>query len=336
MPVVTGTSKSIFGFDPKSIPGCAVWLDAADSSTITLSSGSVTQWNDKSGNGRNLPAVSGFANATVSSAFQNGLNVLNFSGNGLYRTDADSIVYPLDAYVIVALKSLTSQGDVLGMGPTNVDNFNSLIFSETQVGYWKSGSSSGVRNVFSSTSETSTGFLLIQWSIANNNFLLRRNGTLLGQSSAFTYTLPAGSVFQIGFRHTNLNQANFSGYLGEVVVFDRQLADGERQQMEGYLAWKWGIETIPQAPLVPGPSPVSIPGCALWLDGADPAGNGTVPANGATVSTWADKSANGYSFAGTAVTKEAMDYSSMDQHLLFLAQWHSLNLTLFSPLRIKV
>ena len=39
-------------------------------------------------------------------------------------------------------------------------------------------------------------------------------------------------------------------------------------------------------------SPTSIGGCALWLDGADPAGNGVIPANGSTVSTWVDKSGN--------------------------------------------
>jgi hypothetical protein len=40
-------------------------------------------------------------------------------------------------------------------------------------------------------------------------------------------------------------------------------------------------------------TPTSIAGCQLWLDGADPAGNGVIPANGATVSTWVDKSGNG-------------------------------------------
>ena len=35
--------------------------------------------------------------------------------------------------------------------------------------------------------------------------------------------------------------------------------------------------------------PTDIGGCQLWLDGADPAGTGTPPSNGATVSTWVDK-----------------------------------------------
>jgi hypothetical protein len=37
-------------------------------------------------------------------------------------------------------------------------------------------------------------------------------------------------------------------------------------------------------------SPTSVGSLALWLDGKDPAGTGTAPSSGATVSTWVDKS----------------------------------------------
>lgn len=36
-------------------------------------------------------------------------------------------------------------------------------------------------------------------------------------------------------------------------------------------------------------APTSISGCVLWLDGKDPAGTGTPPSTGSTVSTWTDK-----------------------------------------------
>ena len=36
--------------------------------------------------------------------------------------------------------------------------------------------------------------------------------------------------------------------------------------------------------------PKSINGCNLWLDAADPNGTGILPANGATLTTWKDKS----------------------------------------------
>jgi len=42
-------------------------------------------------------------------------------------------------------------------------------------------------------------------------------------------------------------------------------------------------------------TPKSVSGCVLWLDGTDPAGTGTPPSNGATVSTWTDKSVSALS-----------------------------------------
>lgn len=42
----------------------------------------------------------------------------------------------------------------------------------------------------------------------------------------------------------------------------------------------------------PGFSPLSIPGCALWLDGTDPLANGAMPANGFALNVWQNKSNN--------------------------------------------
>ena len=48
-------------------------------------------------------------------------------------------------------------------------------------------------------------------------------------------------------------------------------------------------------------SPTSVGSCSLWLDGADPAGNGVVPAAG-NLATWVDKSSSAINaIAGTAV-----------------------------------
>jgi len=60
MPEVLGTSKNIYGFDPRSIGGCVLWLDGADSNvlysdasgtTLATVGGAVRRWNDKSGQG---------------------------------------------------------------------------------------------------------------------------------------------------------------------------------------------------------------------------------------------------------------------------------------------
>lgn len=56
-------------------------------------------------------------------------------------------------------------------------------------------------------------------------------------------------------------------------------------------------------------SPTLVAGLQVWLDGADPAGNGVVPSNGATISTWVDKSGKGYN-ATVASGKVAGTYST--------------------------
>lgn len=51
----------------------------------------------------------------------------------------------------------------------------------------------------------------------------------------------------------------------------------------------------PAAPIYQTPSLATLAGgLKLWLDAKDPLGNGTRPANGAQLTTWADKSGNGY------------------------------------------
>ena len=78
MPGPTGTSKSISGFNPLSIGGCQLWLDAADSyATGTSTNGAiVTNWKDKSINGYSGTSVN---SPTLVTASQNGLPCVSFT-----------------------------------------------------------------------------------------------------------------------------------------------------------------------------------------------------------------------------------------------------------------
>ncbi len=236
------------GFTPQAISGCQLWLDGADRTTITLSGSNVTQWNDKSGNGYNMSVHSTFSNGTVASNYQNGLNVLNFSGSNVYKAPTSSGCYPLDCYIVMALKSPLTRCDVISLNTnTSTDNFNSLTFGEYTTLRWHNGSSGFSRtpNTVSASNETSSNFLLMNWTIANNNFIIRRNGTQLTQTASYTFTMTSGSIFQLGFRQSTAIGGTIdvvlSAYIAEIVVFNSQLTTPTRQQVEGYLAWKWGL-----------------------------------------------------------------------------------------------
>ena len=62
------------------VSGYKLWLDASDTSSITASSGSVSQWNDKSGNASNFTQATGANQPTTGTRTINGKNVIDFDG----------------------------------------------------------------------------------------------------------------------------------------------------------------------------------------------------------------------------------------------------------------
>ena len=68
------------GFNPKTVAGLEAWWDAADASSVTLDSGRVSTWNDKSGNGRNAAnSTSGSTQPDYVTGARNGRNVVRFA-----------------------------------------------------------------------------------------------------------------------------------------------------------------------------------------------------------------------------------------------------------------
>jgi sugar lactone lactonase YvrE len=79
-----GTSKNIWGFDPRTIPGCVVWLDAADTSTLTLSGSNITAWRDKSTFSNNVNSIS--ATPPTYNSADSSVNFVSTSGTFLRGT----------------------------------------------------------------------------------------------------------------------------------------------------------------------------------------------------------------------------------------------------------
>ena len=71
----------------------------------------------------------------------------------------------------------------------------------------------------------------------------------LGLSTLFTNGTSRGTVAGKSVGNTGLeigargDSNTWGGYLGEVLLYTSPLATLDRQKIEGYLAWKWGLQT---------------------------------------------------------------------------------------------
>jgi hypothetical protein len=206
-------------FNPTLIPGCTLWLDAADPARITLSGSSVTTWGDKSGNGTNATTLS--SNPTYSS---------------------DSVVYNGAQGLATTLPSSNAESGFIVASFTNVTNGNSMLCGPTFGGrqFRVAGGTiqtvrQGVANVLTSGS-----------ALANNTqYLLEytNNATTLTHFlNGSTYASGAAQAYNTAVA-TNIGgpAESMVGSLREVVIFNRAVTLQERQQMESYLSKKWNV-----------------------------------------------------------------------------------------------
>jgi hypothetical protein len=70
------------------------------------------------------------------------------------------------------------------------------------------------------------------------------NGSSLGTTSSsgnFAYTLYSIGSQTYSYASVFYNY-NWTGFVGELIAYNNALSDAQRQQVEGYLAWKWGLQ----------------------------------------------------------------------------------------------
>jgi hypothetical protein len=234
-------------FKPTDIAACSLWLDAADRSTFTLSGLNILQWNDKSGLGRNATAV---GTIPLSSSI-NGISTPGYSLNNNTYFSGTSINTgtTLSAFAVyIQNANSTGNNRIVSLGTIGTLDWNNissisaiLMIGPNFVSYRNSnqlGTIAGTFGVPSLSSSISTGQ-------SNTFYLNGRAGTTVASSGNFNY-----STYFIGSTVGEQNFSALSGTVGEVILYNSSLTDPQRQQVEGYLAQKWGLQ-----PNLPAGSP---------------------------------------------------------------------------------
>lgn len=98
---------------PSDLPVLELWLDATDESTITHSGGAVSQWNDKSGNNRNVVQATASAKPTTGVDTINGRNAITFDGVDDFMSGGDVldlVLFDRTVFAVVRTDGAVFQG----------------------------------------------------------------------------------------------------------------------------------------------------------------------------------------------------------------------------------
>jgi hypothetical protein len=266
-------------FTPLDVPGCQIWLDAADLSSFTFSSGTtISSWKDKSGFGNNFTSTAGTNTRIADGAY----SVVSFS-TGNYMSSTNQVPLALTSSFFVVVKVLDIGGINMIVGCTNITSGGNLSdFSIRIIDGLLNGTSAKLGNEDDIGNQTYyvNGSFNPNFGTSTYNNTYSIIDTMVSGKSGTTY-ITLSSAFG--------NNRYLKGNIAEFLFYPGGVTGGQRQAVEGYLANKWGLK--PTLPVFANPT--SIPSCAMWLDGSDPAGTGVAPANNSAISTWVDKSGNG-------------------------------------------
>lgn len=235
-------------FSPLDISGLSLWLDAADTTSITESGGAVSQWDDKSGNAYNFSQGTAANQPTTGTRTINSLNVIDFDGSqeflGTTSTINDTQGH---VFIIFQKDNINDPSTMFGGGSSSNATQLHLFLSDDGTG--NPGIQAQGGNIYSFTSTVGTGTPSL-YELASNGSTW--SGWLDGGSETLTQVAGTNNGDWLGDRSFTLISvgavrqlsnmiSHFNGVIGEILLYDRLLSSSERQSVEGYLASKWAI-----------------------------------------------------------------------------------------------
>ena len=248
----------------------ALWLDAADLSTISTGTG-VSELRDKSGNGRHVTQGTGGTQPTPTQGGLNGRNVLSFNGsqyltspaaastwNFLHTTNGSSIFAvwkagnssdPNAIYGLLGTSAVATANHGLGLF---FDDRSSASRNEKVVAQITRGTG-GVTTAANLSADLAhppnTPVILSHIgdpgnaTAANRSIIRVNNGAAIQLNTDTNAASSSNASFALQIGACGNNVFPLTGYIAEIVVLASVASAQVRQQIEGYLAWKWGLRT---------------------------------------------------------------------------------------------
>ncbi|HEX5791201.1 MAG TPA: InlB B-repeat-containing protein [Luteolibacter sp.] len=213
----------------------AAWYDAADAASITHSAGEVSQWNDKSGNARHLLQASSTNRPIYGATSWNGtsLPALSFDGTDDYIESASTIVQASTTMIAVYDQAQASSSS-RPFGIRNTAGSNKMTFAF--------GTDNSLRYDGTSTNGTISASLGQHLRVASRTSSAQTDYLDGSPNINATVTLPTHADGYINVGNTNSALVcPFSSKVAEAILIAGTIPQATREQVEGYLAHKWGL-----------------------------------------------------------------------------------------------
>jgi hypothetical protein len=226
------------GFNPKSISGLAMWLDANDSASITLDSSAVSEWKDKAA-GKVFAQTTPNNRPTLTTI--NGKTALLFDGtNDTLSCSEPFASYPVSMFFVQRVIAYTNFGMTYTAGGSN--NFN-LRQNGTSGLFQLQHPTTGAGSSSTSYSLSNAELISLVYASPVGGSAAYQNGGLITITSGSFSEEPifSGTTHFIGSRNAGFH---LNGYIGEILVYTKTVSATERAKITQYLGKKWGITVV--------------------------------------------------------------------------------------------
>ena len=232
------------------------WYDSTDTTTLTLSTNdTVADWRDKSYDANNLSETD-FADLPLYGTTNiNGLSTVDFDGGTAINLDDITISSPVsstDLYIAyVGFNNTWTQASTMfnfnnGDGVVNVDDYMLLrTVSETSTQLLiKKGSAVAINMVLTpAPNDNRTVMYTIDCTDSidvtlKQNYIYEATGARIPVNNPDAFTR-----LTFGAQDMDPEKNGLNGQAGEfVVVQQANMTLEDKQKLEGYMAWKWGLQ----------------------------------------------------------------------------------------------
>ena len=256
-PQISLKSAPYANYYPLSIGGCVLWLDGNDTSSMTFNGSAIIQWNDKSPSS-NYVSQATVANAPTLGTSQNGLNTVYFATTNQQLVSSQNSATPGNASrTVIALfwcPTLSSQymsvtGTESGANPApawgmaknaNADVDYPFMYSSAGYDQYTFVYSTPNPLLTYAQYDSDASFFSGYYATAGATGGTTTVGNFATRTMTFNTT---AGVWYIG-RRQQAATGSVTSHLLEMIQYNRALTTTERQSIEGYLTWKWGLTTL--------------------------------------------------------------------------------------------